>query len=386
MPQSVPRGTLSIMSGQPGRAPGERRTPRAVLIAALVAALAGTALAGTGMLFTTAQPAPVAPVSPLLIKHGWDVPNPEFVRSHVKALEALPFDGLTISTHLSHKVQSRTPVSYAQFRAALAPVKATKFKTLRHNFLMVYATPSGDVFANWSVPVNNFRNLARAARDAGFVGVFYDNEEYFGDALQYPRNCAQRKLTECQAQARLRGQQVMNAMRSQWPTVQVLAAHGPWVSDPRTPKHLPGVAYNDVSFANLLTGSFLVGLVQGAAGTSARVIDGGEIYTARTAKQFAAIKALQTRVFPAKSTLVPKSLRSRWGATVSAGFGVYDRRSGGSPMTAATWRTTLTNALAATDQYVWAYTERYNWTGHDSAANVPRDWIAATRAARAAQR
>lgn len=325
-----------------------------------------------------------AAAEPLLIKHGWDVPTPEYVRSNVTELEKLPFDGLTIKTARSHQVQSQTPISYEEFRQDLAPVSETTFHSLSNNFVMVYAAPAGDLFSDWTVPISNFRNIAQASLEAGLVGVFYDDEEYFGEALQYPGNCADRTLEECRAQAQLRGRQVMEAMRSVWPQVRVITAHGPGISAPEAGENLKGLDYNDVAWANPLVGSFIVGLVEGSAGSEARVIDGGEIYTARTLQQFETIKSWQKELLPEKSGLVPDSLKPLWSSTMSSSFGVYDLPSEGVPMDAATWRTTLANALATTDEYVWAYTERYDWTGTGWPADrVPAEWLDATRAARA---
>lgn len=372
-------GTMAepLASG-PAR-PSNRRRSHVVLALSAVLLGAGWLPAQSGALEDQAPSA-----EPLLIKHGWDVPSPEFVRSNINELEQLPFDGLTIKTALSHMVQGQTPISYEAFRDALEPVSQTTFQSLRNNFVMVYSAPAGDLFSDWTVPVENFRNLARASADAGLVGVFYDNEEYFGDALQYPSNCANHTVEECRTQAQLRGRQVMEAMVDVWPDARVLVARGPWISAPEIAEHLTGLSYNDVAWANPLEGPFAVGMVLGAAGSQARIIDGGEIYTARTQEQFATIRTLQQQLLPEESELVPDSLKPLWSSTVSASFGVYDLPAGGVPMDAATWRTTLTNALTTTDEYVWAYTEGYDWTGTGwPATRVPAEWVEATWAARA---
>jgi PKD repeat protein len=332
---------------------------------------------------TATTPAPAG--GKLLIKHGWDVPWPGFVKANVASMEKMPFDGLTVamSNGLGSKVQSQTPVSYEAFSAELAPMAETKFTTLRHNFVMAYSAPAGDLFGDWTVPLSNFTNLARAANGAGLTGVFYDTEEYFGAGMQYPSNCAGRTVAECQAQAQLRGRQVMDAMRGVWPEVRVLTSYGAWLSDPGTAANLPGVPYNDVAWANQLMGSFLIGMAGSAAGTAARVIDGGEIYTPRTQSQFATVKAWQKQGMAAKSTLIPSSLKPQWAATVSAGFGVYDMPWQGVGMDVATWQTTLANALATADEYVWTYTERHDWWGSGwPTTPVPPEWVEATRAAR----
>lgn len=321
----------------------------------------------------------------LLIKTGWDAPSPAFVKSHIASMEQLPFDGvaITMSNGLSYQVQSQTPVSYETLSVALAPLKQTTFTTLRHNFLNIYAAPAGDLYGDWTVPLNNFTNLARAAKEAGVEGVFYDTEEYFGDALRYPQNCANHTVAECQAQAQLRGKQVMDAMRSQWPSVRVITSYGAWVSDRGTASRLSGVTYNDVAWANQLPGPFVIGMVHSANGTTAKVIDGGEIYTARTRTQFSTIKAWQKQGMAAKSSLIPASLKPNWANTVSSAFGVYDRPYIGVSMNVRTWRSTLAHALRTTDEYVWAYSERYDWWGSGwPNTAVPAKWVQATRAAR----
>ena len=87
---------------------------------------------------------------------------------------------------------------------------------------------------------------------------------------------------------------------------------------------------------------------------------------------------------PANSSLIPAHLKGVWAQTVSAGFGVMDIPWIGVGMDLTTWAPTLTNALAATDEYVWAYTERHDWWGSGwPSTPVPADWVEATRRAKA---
>jgi hypothetical protein len=333
------------------------------------------------------QPPVTDTTVPKLIKHGWDIPTPQFVHDHVAEMEKLPFDGLTITIPgLGDKVQRQTPVTYAQFAAALAPLRTTRFARLTNNFAMAYASPAGSVFADWSVPISNFANLARAAREAGLAGIVYDNEEYFGAVADYPGTCPGHTLAECQTQARLRGHQVMDAMRAVWPDITVMSMYGPWVSEPQTYDALaPLMTFNDVSFANELMGPFFVGLAESAAGTAAHMIDGGEIYTARSTAQFSAITSWQTSGLPARSSAIPRPLAPLWAATVYPGVGVYDQPYIGIPMDVGVWESTIRNALVGGAQYVWLYTERYDWWGSGwPATRVPQSWIDAVSAARAA--
>jgi hypothetical protein len=334
---------------------------------------------------TASLPSTPVTTKPTFLKHGWDVPSPTQVRANAAAIEALPFDGITIALpdELSAEVQSQTPVSRATLRTALAPLEDAPFTEKRSDFVMAYAAPAGDLFDDWSVPFANFANLAAEARAAGLEGVFYDIEEYFGDALRFPENCVGRPVEECQTQAQLRGKQVMDAMRSTWPDVRVITTFGPWVSERLTARNLPGVPYNDIAWANPLSGPFVVGLVESAVNTPALLVDGGEIYTARTAEDYAVTKSWMETGMPASSPLIPDSLRAVWASTVSSGFGVYDSPWIGVDMDLDDWTETLGHALDATDEYVWAYTERYDWLGTGwPEEDVPAEWVDATRTVR----
>ena len=308
----------------------------------------------------TATPTPTATSSPtatasasLLIKHGQDIPTPAFLRANVARMDAMPFDGVVLTMgSLSNQVLRPTPISTATFAAALGTLPT--LTRLRHNFVIAYAPPSAYV-GDWTVPAQNAANLATAARAAGFTGIVYDSERYFGGSDNWPDACAL-TLAECQAGARSRGAQVGQAIRAAWPDAVILSLYGPWISDPRACQNTGGAACNDVSWANELMGPFVAGL---------SAVDGGELYTLRTPAQFATFAAYQRTLSPSQA------------------FGVFDSPWLGTPMDEAIWTTTLRNALAATDRYVWAYTERHDWWGTGwPSTPVPASWVAATQAVR----
>ena len=86
--------------------------------------------------------------------------------------------------------------------------------------------------------------------------------------------------------------------------------YGPWVSDPKTATAF-GFGYNDVSWANEGMGPFAYGLAAGTFGSPARFVDGGEAYGARTATDFANIKAWQKTGLANSSALIPATHWSR---------------------------------------------------------------------------
>ncbi len=325
---------------------------------------------------------------PLLIKHGWDIPDISFVVSNSTTMEQMPFDGVVMRMDdgLSSAVQSQEPVTHEAFRGTLAPLADADLTSMKHNFLIIYSTPAGDIFDNWSTPLSNYTNMARAANEAGLEGIFFDNEEYFGNALDMDANCAGgRTADECRTQAFHRGQQVLDAIRSGWPDAEILIAHGPYVGEAETSDYLDahGMSFNDVSRTNVLRGAFAAGIASATVGNDAQYIDGGQVYSARTLQNFTDLKSWQEEGSLTSGSLVPEDQRPQWAASTSAAFGVYDASASSPPMNPGAWEATLTNALHATDRYVWAYTEKHDWwgTGHPT-SSVPDTWVAATRQAR----
>lgn len=328
---------------------------------------------------------------PKLIHHGQDVTSASYINANAAALDALPFDGLTfqMGSSLSTNTQKQVAVTNAQYDTALAPIVSAlaTMTNVTEMWVMVYSTPAGDLFDDWSTCIQNFANLAEACADAGVAGIFYDIEEYFGASLSYPTNAAGKTVAQAQAQAQLRGKQIMDAMRAVWPEVKILSTYGAWLSETKTAAAMSaaGIAYNDVAFANQLRGPFVVGMVESAAGTSATVVDGGEIYTPRTAAQFQAMKAWQKSGMASESSLIPVALAPSWASSLSAGFGIYDKAWQGASMDVTIWQSTLANALNTADEYVWTYIESYDWLGGGwPTTDVPQSWIDATWAARTA--
>jgi len=170
-------------------------------------------------------------------------------------------------------VMSTTPMPYADLASMLEPLKGLPFSRLVNNFGYVLGKTPPDFFDDWSVPIQNFANLARALKDAGLKGFFFDNEQYFQPWGEYPGGVANpmTSLPDYQAQAALRGRQVMEAMVAEFPEIVVVPLHGPYISDPYSVLRL---GFAGVPDRNQLLGPFSVGFVQGA-GISGQVVDGG---------------------------------------------------------------------------------------------------------------
>lgn len=338
-------------------------------------------------------PARESKSAPCLILHDWfgksPVATPSYVRDNLEFLESQPFDGLALylrtpdlSLNVTTSVMSLDAVPYEKIAAVLKPLERVKFKNLVHNFAAVLTLKTPDLFEDWSVIVGNFGALARAAREAGLKGVYFDNENYETRWADYPRGVAQprKTLAEYQVQARLRGKQIMQAMTAAYPEITVLTLHGPYVSEPKAPSPL----FPSWALANRLLGPFFAGFVEGA-GPKARCVDGGELYHLRTEEEFR--QSYEWRKTGLVSdrvdcAYVPATLRPAWAGRVEIAFGLYDRPFGGREMTPEILKAAVTHSLRRTDRYVWLYVEGPTLLKPPDRGGADAEWVRAIRQGR----
>lgn len=360
---------------------------RAIAVALIV-------LMGSAAAPVEGAPAPAQSTSASLIYAGWfgnTIPTPAFIRNNKAFLESQPFHGIvaylrddSTGTNATTRVMTGTAISQSSIASVLAPMAGQTWTTLTKNFGLIQGSSPPDVFDDWSVVVQNFKNAAAALRAAGFVGICFDNEQYAAPWGDYPtgaRYYSTRSLNDYRAQMRLRGRQVMEAMVSVFPDIAVITLHGPSVSEPNAPAALEFPQWQS---GNELLGPYFAGFMEGVGGSAALNVDGGELYTLRTASQF--LSTYNWRKFDepsaaVNSPFIPTSLRTAWTEKISISYGVYDRPFSGASMSSSILATTLTNALRQADHYVWFYTEQYTYLRPSSAGGAPADWVNAVRQA-----
>ena len=340
-----------------------------------------------------ASPAP-ASGSASLIYAGWfgqTLPNPVFVSANRIFLESQPFDGLVVylwnpglTPNITHATMTNTPVSYQTAMSVMTPMAGLSFTHLTENLGLIMGSTPPDFFNDWSIPIQNFANVAKAAKDSGLRGLCFDNEQYFapwGDYGSHLAYYSTKTFAEYQAQARLRGRQVMEAMVSQFPDIVFMTLHGPYVSEPDAPTSLQFPQWQS---SNELLGPFFAGNMEGAGSTACNV-DGGEIYTLRSSTDFQASASWRRNDLASDAVncaFIPSALRSVWAGRSCISYGVYDRPFGGASMDAATLRTTLANALVQADRYVWFYAEASTYLLPASLGGASDTWVNAIRQAR----
>lgn len=341
-----------------------------------------------------APPAAPQSHSASLIYAGWfgnTIPTPAFIRANKAFLETQPFHGIvaylrddSTGTNVTTRVMTGTAISQATIASVLAPMKGLAWTALQKNFGLVQGSSPPDVFDDWSVTVQNFANCAAALKDAGFVGICFDNEQYSAPWGDYPSGAkyyTTRTLNDYRAQMRLRGKQVMEAMVAVFPEIAIITLHGPSVSEPNAPAALEFPQWQS---GNELLGPYYAGFMEGVGSSPALNVDGGELYTLRTASQFLASYNWRKYDEPSaavNSPFIPASLRPVWPQKISISYGVYDRPFGGASMTPSILTTTLINALRQADHYVWFYTEGGTFLRPSNAGGASVDWVNAVKAA-----
>ena len=286
------------------------------------------------------------------------------------------------------------------------------FKKTKHNFPLVQFRVNAGLFSDkdWAWVLESFKNFAKASKDVGFEGIMLDDEinsnttpgywNYLGTDEKSVNQLyfAGRTLTECHLQARLRGKQVMDAITSEFPGAVVIVLHGPyrssWVSNaarnsnqiPKPPtlvNHCLGIYCVD----NLMDGSFAAGLIESSGLQKtlphSLVVDGGELYDFRDPAVFKdnyewrkngiLNPEIGKSIYPTHPVrFLDDPLRAIWSKSISIGYGLYDKER---PYDAATrkfgkWqartdmndvRNNVATALRIADNYVWHYTEGFDW-------------------------
>ncbi|MCS6776673.1 MAG: hypothetical protein RMJ43_16265 [Chloroherpetonaceae bacterium] len=301
-----------------------------------------------------------------VILHQWgpERARPQRIREHLEHLERnlVGVDGFFLYLDKSSfGVMSSTRLAPQTVREELRPVKDMPARRLRYHFALVYNDRPADLFDDWSVAIANWETFAAACREAGLVGIAFDNEEYFGSWANFPEDCKYpRTLDAYREQARERGAEVMAAIRRGFPEAVVVTLHGPTLSAYNGPPivyHLPE--------ANELWGPFFAGMLQ-ARGT-VLLCDGGELYALRSGEEFQTAYRWQKWGIAserARTPFIPASLRPEWPA-VSVSWGIYDSTDEptGREMNPDIYARTLAEALSRCDHFVWLYFEGHNLLG-----------------------
>lgn len=326
--------------------------------------------------------------------------------SNLSLVKTRPFDGLAVSSYAGDFLMdpnetfvydnaSNDGYDIRDSNLNFGQLSTSTFSgsTLQHNFARINIHYPGSFFndAVWTSVAQEFANFARVAKEKGFEGIVFDNEDYNSNPAQRlfdeanntdPTKTSQQYVDKSQA----RGLQIMQAIVGQWADVKVIAPHGVGFLAG------PDVSWDDVG--DNMNAAFIVGMWQGR-GASATVIDGGE--NGYEIEQWSGSGAINyggvgvgfdpvyqnTRFnYPLAGeysrtdvetiggnpyqhySVLPVMQQQAYSTTVPAGFMTYDVKTWSTnPVlrTAADTQTQNTLAMARADEYVLYYHERYDW-------------------------
>ncbi len=334
------------------------------IVAILILMFAGTALAAV----PTTQ-------GKKIIAYGADWPNTAYVREHIQTMEKLPFDGIVIGVSKSQKPEQHgetignrlledEPIAPDVVEAAINDLKNTHFKKFTDNFLQIETMPGGGDYyddTHWSLICEKFKAFARIAKQGGITGLEIDPEEYDAGHIWTPSKWVpERRHGKSQdqliAQAKLRGRQVMQAINSEYPGVQILFLFGPSFSD----YHI-----REGNDKYLLLTYFIEGMAD-AADSGTHITDGYEqSYSYRIP---AAFRDGREAILDAKHLFTDKAVFDR---VMRVGFGLClddDTGFANDPASIAqrlpAKKSAVYNALLYTDRYVWTWHATWNGWEH----------------------
>jgi hypothetical protein len=305
--------------------------------------------------------------------------TPRLIRDNLKWIETNRefIDGVILFLgDISASVMQAKPLSYETVASALAPVKDLNSATLKYNFALVFSNKCADPFDDWSICIQNWGSFARAVKDTGLEGIAFDNEEYFEHWTDYPSQSdyPNKSLAEYQAQTRLRGQQVMEAIIKEFPDIELLFFVSPSISEPKTPARIGSLWLGNYAQQNELMGPFFAGFLEGL-GTEAVLIDGGAQYKLRYPYEFEELYEWRKYGMASDQTnsaFIPSDLRPAWRERVDFAFGIYNLPWQGRDMTPDTMGPVLFNALNFADRYAWLYIEYDDLVGPNA---IEQDWV-----------
>jgi len=310
-----------------------------------------------------------------IVEYGWDVPYPDFVRSNIREMENRPFEGIIFRTKEFNHAFDIRPWKQADLQPQLDTLAQIKWQKFTDNFLTLYAANKWNMDwfndDHWNIIVENMKLFSLAVRSGQCVGVCFDPEPYGTDPWVYSGPYKDKSFDEVADQVRRRGRQFIAALQEHMPELRVLSffqlgLFGDVLDEPD-----PKIRQEKLLKKwMVLLPAFYIGMLEGAApGTI--LIDGNEsaYYYESPHDYFRAYHLIRQRA----QTLVPEALRKKYNAQVQAGMALYIDQTLGKRTKQTTshfltaeqqlkfFEHNVYYALAASDEYIWCYSERMNW-------------------------
>lgn len=335
----------------------------------------------------------------------WSSQRASSVVANLDLATSRPFDGLLMSSYASDFLMDPTlefvyddPTdSDFDIRDGIANYGALQTdtfsgSTLQHNFARLNIIRPGDMYddAAWDAVLVEIRAFARVAKEKGFEGIMIDNEEYRDqsehlfewDNVTDPTKTPEEYI----AKSAERGRQLGDAIMSEFSDAELIAAHDPI--------EIAGPNVNFDVIGNNMRTAFTFGIWE-STGPEATFHNGGEFgyqveqwsgsggvnYTGiglgfddtyRASRFEVPLSGHYARTdleffgtFPAQHyETLPASQSQAFADTSRQAFGTFDYKDWSTNISIRDATDTYNQnawALARADDYVWYYTEAYEW-------------------------
>jgi len=339
---------------------------------------------------------------------GQNVPNSAYWKKHGAELEAiLPFDGVMLKiehpvteggtmkmswkNNVGWKVFGKERVTEEMVRPFVEDMKAAGLKKLTHNLVGVCPYPYPNImnwFDDdwWDGICQDITIVAKAAKDAGCVGIVFDPEQYGprtrqGNWRLLVESTGQKQsYEEYDAEVRRRGRAFGKALSAGFPDCTILFFHGYSLIPIRAKEFMKigrGKSIEDSDYA--LYAPWLDGMLEGTSDGTV-FVDGYESsYSYVEAEEFEDGR-WNVRVAPAALSKVPelfgKKTRCAFGLWMDNKFNDYKWYAGIPDMNffnPGRLQRAIHLALKYSDGYVWLWNEQSNWylDGPDAQPNAP---------------
>ena len=350
----------------------------------------------------------------LMPKGAW-APNmaPNFIKN-ANYINSLPFSGFVMlgNTYTAEVMKPNTSLSYNTIWNEVKGVKG--LYPTKSNFLQVWTDFPGDFWDDtaWNRVKKNFKTLAKVVKNLGFRGIIYDNEPYPRNDEKYRAHkmtnykhgnewydkyaYKNQNHTFAQHSAKITThfKQIMEAMISEYPSIDVLYLHSPAEGHIKANNGIDGhpvVTNVGLEREHEWEGAMFAGLKKGLS-HQATLHDMGEDYRLRTQKHFddayrwrkhtIASDATNNAVDATQHWIVPEEERASWAKDVHVDFMVsnepledennpeFDTRN---KVGIADMKKTLERSLEKSDKYVIFFSA--SSTKNHGPANIHLDWL-----------
>lgn len=288
--------------------------------------------------------------------------NPWEVLANQDYLKTLPYDGYRIGSYPGERLMREGFVVDRDFVERQFE-GLQQFNEDRINYVSLKIGNPGGPGSDgvlyddeaWAQVVENFRIVAEVAKEYGFTGLFFDNEEYAKDSLWLNAdgyNLHNANTVDRQNKVAERGREIGEAIQSVFPDVSFAIYHSVAGSvwSPDTPGFMGDVNNQE------LRGPFTTGIFEGL-GPEAHLIDLGEDYRLRTDEEFRDHADYRDmRVPDVARWVIDPELRDNWDDRVDQGHMTYTHPTWGGEMSPDIMVDVMLKSLLYGEGLVAAYT------------------------------